>query len=182
MYKLMTIALLAATMLGGCSVATDGEEDGLAGDHAATDDGTSAEQALVPTNCGPLTPQESSTLVIGSSETKRPPYGIPSCPNAYLFWLQHFNSPAGTTVAYAGTVPTTKADCERIEVSQITYTSSATPIGQRTSNRGFWTGSRCSTPITGSPRLPSGQQRHWVQALDARGRAAAVRVTLFAVP
>jgi hypothetical protein len=197
MYKMMTVVFLSAAALGGCSAAEGyeaAEGDSAEGARTETDsagddiDGEevldSFAQALVTDRCGAITPQDATSLSLGQAATKSPPYGIAGCPNSHLFLLNHTGSFAGTTVAYAGTLPTNQADCQRIEVSQITFESNGVRVvGSRTVNRGFWTGTRCSGPITGSPRLnpQAGPHRHWVQALNASGQAAAVRVTLFPV-
>jgi hypothetical protein len=180
------VSLLTGFVLAGCGAAPgdSAEVEGELADEASI--GTS-EEALVPDNCGLIRPQSSTRLTVGATgsqvATKSPPYGGGACTNAAAFDLQHFNGRAGTTVAYAGALPTNESDCRRIEVSQITYDNFGTQVGSRTRKFGGWSGGSCLFPITSnSGPLPAGQHRQWVQALNAAGQPVAVRVTLFALP
>jgi hypothetical protein len=179
------VPVLAAFVLAGCGAAP-GDSGAVEGELGNVEELGTSQEALVPSSCGTVIPQSSLTLTVGTSgsdvKTKSPPYGSAACPNATLFNLQHFSGKAGTTVAYAGALPTNEADCRKIEVSQITYDTFGNQVGSRTRKFGGFAGGVCLFPITSnSAPLPPGQHREWVQALDAQGRIAAVRVTLFPV-
>src|SRR6188768_4522590 len=141
----LAFTLLSAFALAGCGATpSDSSEVGGLGD---TEEIATTEQAVVPNTCGSVIPQSSTTLTVGSTgsevKTVNAPYGSAACPKATRFNLQHFNGRAGTTVAYAGRVPTNEGDCRKIFAGQIMYDANNRQVGQRTGKFGGWSGGTC---------------------------------------